>query len=554
MLAGGRISTEKRSVVARDLLLLIVVTGILFFVALGRRDLWNPNEPIYGRAVTEMTDRGDWVVPTINGRVFADKPILYYWAARVSSLVFGRVDEFTLRVPSAIAGIASALLTYLLVLPYAGRRRALIASALLVTQYQVFWNARAIQMDVLILASTLGVLVPLTRMLDFGLAAGRAWMLAGLAAGLGFAAKGPVAFVIPGLAFAAYAFPRLRFSWIRSRAFLGGAAVAVAVASPWFLMLAWRGEIAILEEVLIRQNFARFVDAWDHQRPWWYYLPYLWTDFAPWSWLLPAALLMKSSDANEAKLHRLGWIWIVATIAFFSLSDSKRSPYILPIAPAVAFLAAAVIDDLSARRLRPAPRRIAIGMIAMVGLVFIAAAVFAFLRGFADVPDLAAPVRGLALIAGMTGLVVLGATLVRRRLPALAAASLFVGVLIMFLAASTWALPAMNSRKSARSLARTVEQQLDRTRGEVASYGLWQWRAEYAYYADRNIPNLTEPASLAEFWRDTRAPFVLVEDTHLQEARENLSDERIVAHRWIGGREAYLLGKVAVSSGPTPGR
>ena len=48
----------------RDLLWLAAAATLLFGVALGARDLWNPNEPIYGLAVREMAERGDWLLPT----------------------------------------------------------------------------------------------------------------------------------------------------------------------------------------------------------------------------------------------------------------------------------------------------------------------------------------------------------------------------------------------------------------------------------------------------------------------------------------------------------
>lgn len=183
----------------RDLWALALGSATLFLVALGARDLWNPNEPIYGRAVVEMWERGSWLIPTVNSGVFAEKPILYYWLALAVSKLFGGVSELTLRLPSAGAGVTAVLLTYLLVLPYAGRTRARLAGVFLATQYLVWWTSRAVQMDVFVLVCTVGVLLPLSRMLDFDLRPAKAWALAGVAAGLGFAAKGPVAFQTSGM-------------------------------------------------------------------------------------------------------------------------------------------------------------------------------------------------------------------------------------------------------------------------------------------------------------------------------------------------------------------
>ena len=108
--------------------LLAVFCTVLFFVGLGARDLWNPNEPAYGEAVVEMVERGSWSVPTVNQKVFAEKPILYYWLALSAAKLTGGVSEFSLRLPSALAGIAAVLLLYQLVVAYAGPRWALAAS------------------------------------------------------------------------------------------------------------------------------------------------------------------------------------------------------------------------------------------------------------------------------------------------------------------------------------------------------------------------------------------------------------------------------------------
>ena len=61
--------------VRRDLIGLAFVAALLFVPWLGARDLWNPNEPLYGQAVTEMAARGDWRVPPVTGPVFDEKPV-----------------------------------------------------------------------------------------------------------------------------------------------------------------------------------------------------------------------------------------------------------------------------------------------------------------------------------------------------------------------------------------------------------------------------------------------------------------------------------------------
>src|SRR5206468_2245083 len=56
--------------------LLLTLAALLCFSGLSRRDLWEPNEPIAAQAAREMASRGDWLLPTVNGEIYPDKPPL----------------------------------------------------------------------------------------------------------------------------------------------------------------------------------------------------------------------------------------------------------------------------------------------------------------------------------------------------------------------------------------------------------------------------------------------------------------------------------------------
>ena len=535
----------------RDIVLVTALASVLFFAGLGSRDLWNPNEPIYGRAVVEMEQRDDWVVPTVNGQVFAEKPILYFWLARITSEVAGETDEWSLRVPSAVAGVASVVLTAILVAPYAGRRRALIAAAVMATQYQVFWAARSVQMDVLVLLFTVGAVLPLTRMLDFRWSPTKAWLLAGLSLGLGFAAKGPVSVVLPGLVIVAYTLYRRRFAELWTPHLALGTAVALAVASPWYLLLWFQGQSDFLVEVLFRQNFTRFVDAWDHRQPWWYYLKYIWLDYAPWAWFLPAVALIHRStdqDARSRSLNVLCWLWIATILLFFSLSESKRAPYIVPIAPAVAILVSDLVSRwLDARRLQfTSARRIALAVVCLLAILKLAGGSY-LLFSELDIPSsLSGPAVALACLLGVGGMLLLATLKWPTRLPAPAA--LAATTVAVFLLAAVWILPKVDRVKSARSFANEMNQIVDAENGQLASVGLWRWRADYVFYSEREIPNLTTPEEINEHWRHARRPFLLLESRQGAEGIQPPPDAVVVLEEEIGGRTAQLVRRAVEAS------
>lgn len=283
----------------RELLFLAIGSAVLFGLRIGARDLWNPNEPIYGEAVREMAERGEWLLPYVNGVAFAEKPVLFYWLALLASKLLGGVSEFSLRLPSFFAGIATVLGTYVLAKPYAGRARAVASAVCCATMFGVFWNARFVQMDILVTAGTLWVVIAVTRVLDHGGARLSGWMLAGAIAGFGFAAKGPVAWICPGLALVLYLVVTRRIRELARWEVLAAAAACLAVASPWYALLLTQGRADVVVEALFRQNVERFVNPWDHQAPFWYYFQYFWIDMAPWAFLVPLAVgLPRKTDGH----------------------------------------------------------------------------------------------------------------------------------------------------------------------------------------------------------------------------------------------------------------
>jgi len=231
-----RLSRERR-----DILLLMLAAAVLFTVSLGGRDLWNPNEPIYGQAVREMERDGAWMVPIVNEKVFAEKPMLYYWIGRACSFLPGGSSETNLRLPSVLSALASVWMVWYLVLPYAGHKRALTAAGLFATTFGVFWAARTIQMDILVMVSTLGVVLPLSRVADHGMSRWKGWILAGVAAGIGFMGKGPVAWVLPAVIFGLYLLWTRRPKMLVTPQAFTGALVAILVAAPWHLMIWFSG-------------------------------------------------------------------------------------------------------------------------------------------------------------------------------------------------------------------------------------------------------------------------------------------------------------------------
>lgn len=523
----------------KQLVILLLAAAMLFALFPGSRDLWNPNEPIYGQATREMIDNGTWLTPSINGKIFAEKPVLYYWMARVASVLPGGPDEGNLRLPSAFTALLSTWLLYLLALPYVGHRRSIWAAALFACTFAVFWGARTIQMDILVLGGTLAVLVPLSRVADHGMPPLKGWLLAGAAAGLGFMGKGPVAWVLPALVFCTYALMTGRIGLLLNRYVLAGAGAALLVIAPWHLGIWLSGQGDILVEMYYRQNFTRFHNPWDHQSPWHYFIPYFFLDMAPWAFFVPLAFLLPGRDKNERRLDLMAWIYIIGIIAFFSLSQSKRSAYIMPVAPAAAYLASGVLIRLRDGILPTWRRRIAFVIFATAGLFMTLGGAAVLLKVIPEHPEFASAGYVLAAVLTLGGLAVLAGTAVKGRvryvtvaLASACAAVFLTGVLVVG--------PAVDPQKSARVFSSQVNERMTGG-GNLYSYRFWDWRSGYTFYTGRMITNLKSEEALRDVWRQDRQAFLIVEEKRVDEARELLGGAEPVLVREIGSRTAYLF-------------
>ncbi len=447
------------------------------------------------------------------------------------------------------------LLLYLLVASYDGRRRARIAAALFATIYSVWFTARNGQMDSFVLFTTLAVVLALTRRLDHGASARSSWILAGLAAGFGFAGKGPVTSLVPALVLGAYILGARR-PW---RRLLPGLPLGVLafflVALPWYAALYLSGETAALHELLFRQNVSRFVNAWDHLQPWWYYLKYFWLTFAPWSWFVPivAVSALRRQAESGGPGHKLAWAWILAPLVFFSLSESKREPYLMPIAPAVAWLAAWLFDELHAGNLRRWQAAATAAVCGFLGAVLLLGGTALLLPGVVDAAghELAKGLLGAALV--LAGGVILGSVALRRTrrdspLVVWATFALF----LVFIA--VYAHPMANPAKSHRPIAAELARELPAGSHLFSYFVRYRTvRGGYPYYLGYSVPDLPDEERLRAQWSADSRPCVIYEDSKYRDLVEGLPAAELVYEGEVGSKTVRLICRGQLAGDPVPG-
>jgi 4-amino-4-deoxy-L-arabinose transferase-like glycosyltransferase len=96
-----------------------------------------------------MFTKGEWIVPMVNGDLYTDKPILYFWLVLIASKVAGAVNEWTVRLPAACGGMGFVLTTYFFARDFFSPRIGLLAAVMLATSARVIWEARWAHIDAL---------------------------------------------------------------------------------------------------------------------------------------------------------------------------------------------------------------------------------------------------------------------------------------------------------------------------------------------------------------------------------------------------------------------
>jgi 4-amino-4-deoxy-L-arabinose transferase-like glycosyltransferase len=470
-------------------MLLAALTGLLYITNLGGYDLWAPDEPRFAQVAREMMQTGDYLVPRINGLPYTEKPPLLVWAQAALAIPFGDVTEWPARLPSALAGITTVLLTYLLVIKMHGRRTAFLAALILATTQRFWWQARFGQIDMLLTACVT------TAFLCFWLwhkqRQDRYLVAFYLAMAAGAFAKGPPAVVFPLLMTIAFFWKR-RGERKQLHLVLGLSTVAILVAM-WLVP----ARMAISVETastaggniatnMFRQTIGRFFFEISHANPPWYYLFQMPFDLFPWSLFLPWTLVWTWKHRKRDEEMRFLLSWILPAFIFFSICVGKRAIYLLPLYPAFAILLAQSIQELMDGERERWRRWTGVAWGAILLLVGVAPWALPFTEYADSWSNTLIVISVLALLCGAYTLWSMrrGNSRALPRLVILQSSALFLAIALV-------GFPIMNSHKSARFFCEPLR---DLSRAEV-DYDLYSFgfsREEYIYYAEHfheAVPN-----------------------------------------------------------------
>jgi 4-amino-4-deoxy-L-arabinose transferase-like glycosyltransferase len=339
------------------LLVVLLLPAAILYPTLGFH-LIEPDEGRYAQIPKEMLLANSWVVPTLQGEPYLDKPPLLYWLVALSYHAFG-ITPAAARLVPAVCVHLTILAVYLIGRRSIGGRAAFWAALLLSVAPGFVSVARLLLLDgLLTLCVTLSVLCGYEAVRTGRFQPGW-WLASALASGLGFLTKGPISEVLLFVPLWAYAFlsgTSARVRWYWYALFI---AIVIAVNVPWYVAM-YREQPHFLGYFFWQHNVMRFLQPFDHLQPIWYYVPILVAGLLPGSVLMAACLwrLLRGEPATSVAgleshpatdvagspetecvggvLSPAGGFWLIAgawCVFFFSCSGSKLPTYILPAYP-----------------------------------------------------------------------------------------------------------------------------------------------------------------------------------------------------------------------------
>ncbi len=316
--------------------------------------LFDLDEGFYAAVTGSMIRHHEWITPLYNGHPWFEKPILIYWLAKPSVMLFGQ--DFGPRLPSVVATIATYGLVAWFVRRRVGPMAAVLSMFILGSSILVVSLGRMLMTDSVLLFFVTSALLTYweSRVSD------RRWMIAS-GASLGFAvlAKGPVAIILFLLIIGwntlcnrtSTTIERPRRPPLESPFVIGAVIFALIIAS-WYLPAYMANGHVFVQKFLIDQNIGRFTGGDQaHTLPlyksFWFYIPVLLVGMFPWILWLPAAWPKRNSELGtlKAELKRFLAAWIAIIFVFFTISGAKLPHYILPCAPPIAILVAMYFAD-----------------------------------------------------------------------------------------------------------------------------------------------------------------------------------------------------------------
>jgi 4-amino-4-deoxy-L-arabinose transferase-like glycosyltransferase len=318
--------------------------------------LWDPWETHYAEVARRMLVDGDWLTPRWRHELFFSKPVGIFWMMAGSFAIFG-INTLAARLPFALIGVLGVWLTHRFVSRLTDPRRGLWSAAVLVSTPFYYFISRQAITDIPFAVFTLGCLGHFIVAAMAEQPSRRDLAAIYVYAALAALAKTPVGLAIPAAVVLVYLLLSGDWRVLRKLGLWWGVPLFLAIAAPWYLIMAFQHGGSFLNEFFLHHNVQRaFTGVHGERGTFDYYLQQMGYGLFPWVALLPLAfgrlanvfrsrtatislrLATPTPQTQAARLDLFLLIWAGVTFAAFSLIVTKFHHYVFPALPPLAIL------------------------------------------------------------------------------------------------------------------------------------------------------------------------------------------------------------------------
>src|SRR5229473_7567260 len=238
------------------ILVLTLVVIALLLVNLGGYPFYTKGEPREAVTVFNMLHGGGFILPLRAGIEVPSKPLLMHWLAAIVSILAGHVNEWTVRLPSALFAIGGMLAAYLYVRRLFDNRIGFLSALILGTTVQYLGAGSGARVD-MTLTFFMEIALFEFILIAQGLTARRMTLYFAIA--MAVLSKGPVGLILPALIALVWITIERRWELLRELRLGRGAALVALLAGGWYLAATVAGGMPFVHKQLLAENLFRFV-------------------------------------------------------------------------------------------------------------------------------------------------------------------------------------------------------------------------------------------------------------------------------------------------------
>ena len=339
-----------------------VIAVMLTVPFLGLTDFYSKGEPREAVVAYTMVEHGNWILPINNGGDIPYKPPFFHWCIALFSLLQGHVSEFTSRLPSALALVAMSVGGFVFFAKRKNANMALLATLLSLTAFEVHRAGINCRVDMVNTAFMVGALLSMFRW--WARVKHTMPWLAILCMSCATLTEGPVGMLLPCAGMGVFMLTQRESLW--STVWRLGLTALLSLVLPlcWYYAAYLQGGDEFLRLVK-EENIDRLLGKMayeSHENPFWYNFLTLITGWLPYTLLfvfslfvLPWKRFSKSGFMQSVRraepMQVFVWLAFGLILFFYCIPKSKRSVYLLPCYPFMAWLMAQYVVWLVANRL-----------------------------------------------------------------------------------------------------------------------------------------------------------------------------------------------------------